>query len=110
MRMNLVGESLPVRRELDMLCVISGGNWDNGSNAGVWAANLNNVRGNSNSNVGFRADSLPGWPCAAYAVRQRGSDRRGWCRNQLLRIPSVAHPCHVVRQAKTGFATPLGLA
>lgn len=40
------------------MCPISGGNWNNSSNAGVWALNLNNVRGNSNNNVGFRADSI----------------------------------------------------
>jgi len=39
------------------MCPIAGGNWNNGANAGVWALNLNNVRGNSNNNVGFRADS-----------------------------------------------------
>lgn len=39
------------------MCPISGANWDNGPNAGVWALNLNNVRGNSNNNVGFRSDS-----------------------------------------------------
>lgn len=39
------------------MCPISGGKWDNSSNAGVWAFNLNNVRGNSNNNVGFRSDS-----------------------------------------------------
>lgn len=39
------------------MCPISGGNWSNGSNAGVWAFNLNNTRTNSNNNVGFRADS-----------------------------------------------------
>ena len=39
------------------MCPISGGNWNNSSNAGVWMLNLNNVRGNSNNNVGFRADS-----------------------------------------------------
>lgn len=39
------------------MCPIAGGNWNNGSNAGVWNLNLNNVRGNSNNNVGFRADS-----------------------------------------------------
>ena len=44
------------RKALNMLCPISGGNWNNGSNAGVWALNLNNVRGNSNSNVGCRLD------------------------------------------------------
>ena len=39
------------------MCPIAGGNWNNGSNAGVWMLNLNNVRGNSNDNVGCRADS-----------------------------------------------------
>lgn len=39
------------------LCVISGGSWDNGSGAGVWAANLADVRGASNGYVGFRAAS-----------------------------------------------------
>lgn len=73
-----------------MLCVISGGNWNNGSNAGVWALNLNNVRGNSNNNIGFRADPLPATPHAATAARQRGSHRRGWCRNVLLSRPLVA--------------------
>ena len=37
---------------------ISGGNWNNSSNAGVWALNLNNVRTNSNNNIGFRSDSV----------------------------------------------------
>lgn len=40
------------------MCPIAGGNWNNGANAGVWYLNLNNVRGNSNNNVGFRADSV----------------------------------------------------
>jgi hypothetical protein len=40
------------------MCPISSGNWNNSSNAGVWMLNLNNVRGNSNNNVGFRADSV----------------------------------------------------
>lgn len=39
-----------------MLCLQSGGNWNNSSNAGVWYANLNNYRHNSNNNVGCRAD------------------------------------------------------
>lgn len=33
---------------------IRGGNWNNGSNAGVFALNLNNSRSNANSNIGFR--------------------------------------------------------
>jgi len=39
------------------MCPIAGGNWNNSANAGVWAANFNNARSNSNDNVGFRADS-----------------------------------------------------
>lgn len=33
---------------------LRGGNWNNGSNAGLGALNLNNARSNSNSNIGFR--------------------------------------------------------
>jgi hypothetical protein len=40
------------------MCPISGGNWNNSSNAGVWTLNCNNDRANSNNNVGFRADSV----------------------------------------------------
>lgn len=42
--------------------LVAGGNWNNGSNAGVWSRNWNNHRVNSNNNVGFRSadyDSLP---------------------------------------------------
>ena len=41
------------------LCPISGGAWNNGSYAGVWALFLSLVRGNSNANVGFRSASYP---------------------------------------------------
>lgn len=105
MRVNLAAQKPPVRREIDMLCVISGGNWNNGSNAGVWTLNLNNVRGNSNNNIGFRADSLPR-PCAAHAVRQRGIDRRGLRRNQSRHTPLVASLTHAGELAKTGCAAP----
>lgn len=37
-----------------LICVISCGNWNNTSNAGVWNVNLNNYRTNSNNNVGLR--------------------------------------------------------
>lgn len=40
-----------------MLPVV-GGNWNNGSNAGVFNRNWNNSRSNSNNNVGFRC-ALP---------------------------------------------------
>ncbi len=33
---------------------IRGGNWNNGANAGLFNLNLNNVRSNANTNIGFR--------------------------------------------------------
>lgn len=39
------------------LCVISGGSWSYGANAGVWALLLTNVRGNAGNAVGLRAAS-----------------------------------------------------
>ena len=41
----------------DQLCVVSGGGWDYGSSAGVWALALSGVRGYSSNDVGFRAAS-----------------------------------------------------
>jgi len=38
------------------MCVLSCYNWNNTTNAGPWACNLNNYRTNSNNNVGFRCD------------------------------------------------------
>lgn len=37
---------------------IAGGNWNNGSNAGVFDLNVNNRRSNSNGNIGFRSALL----------------------------------------------------
>lgn len=47
-----------------MLCLQSGGNWGNGSNAGVWCATLSSYRRNSDNGVGCRADceTLPHIP------------------------------------------------
>ncbi|MCC8049619.1 MAG: hypothetical protein LIP10_03035 [Clostridiales bacterium] len=36
-------------------CVYRGGNWNNGTNAGVFYLNGNNARSNSNTNIGFRS-------------------------------------------------------
>lgn len=36
-------------------CLNRGGNWNNGANAGVFNANLNNPRSNANDNIGGRA-------------------------------------------------------
>ena len=82
---------------LNMLCVLSGGNWNNSSNAGVWSRNLSNSRANSNNNSGCVPDSLPclAVPNVAMAIRQRGSHLRGLCRNVQPQRLLVAH-------AKTG--------
>lgn len=85
-----------------MLCVISGANWDNGGNAGVWALNLNNARGNSNDNVGLRSDSVPNTPYAACADWQRGSLCRALRRNVLLKHPLVVPMARVGQRAKIG--------
>ncbi len=85
-----------------MLCVISRGNWDNGSNAGSRNRNLNNNRTNANNNVGFAADSVPYTPDAACADRQRGSLRRALRRNVTRRRPLVATAPRVGRPAKIG--------
>ena len=56
---NILGvshERLPLR----------GGNYDNTSGAGVFALNLNNVRTNSNTNVGFRS-ALLSWSDGIYS-------------------------------------------
>lgn len=39
------------------LCVVSGGSWYHGGNAGVWALALNGVRGGPSADVGFRSAS-----------------------------------------------------
>ncbi len=53
------------------MCPISGGNWNNEANAGVWTLNCNNVRGNSNVNVGGQADS------DSPRIRQRNGGTQG---------------------------------
>lgn len=62
------------------MALIVSANWNNGSNAGIWARNWNNTRGNSNWNVGCRADSaLPRsrhWHGGA-----EGEDFRPWAKS-----------------------------
>jgi len=73
-----------------VLAVISGGNWNNGSNAGLWACNLNNWRSNSNTNIGFR--------CAygfCLKARRGGLEPQG---------------CTILRSAKQCWALLSGIA
>lgn len=65
------------------MCPIAGGNWNNGTNAGVWALNLNNVRGNSNDNVGFRADSVTPRKPQGYGGTKGDAVRRAPCSTLL---------------------------
>lgn len=99
-----------MRWGLNMLCVISRGNWSNGSNAGSRNRNLNNNRTNANNNVGFACDSMPNMPYAACADWQRGSPRRALRRNVLQQTPLVADAGRVARNANTGFAAQRGIA
>lgn len=59
------------------MCPIAGGNWNNSANAGVWTLNLNNVRGNSNNNVGCRADSATPRKPHGYGGAKGDAFRRG---------------------------------
>lgn len=70
-----------------MRCLIRGGNWNNGANAGVFNSNLNNARSNSNVNVGgrsaFRPKALnvrhaaPDMWAALYGARSGARTKRG---------------------------------
>ncbi len=42
-----------------MRCLIRGGNWNNGANAGVFNSNLNNARSNASVNIGGRSAFRP---------------------------------------------------
>ena len=42
-------------------CANRGGNWNNGTDNGVFALNFNNPRSNVNTNIGGRPALLLGW-------------------------------------------------
>lgn len=48
-----------------------GGNWNNGDNAGWFACNLNNVRGNTNNNIGARPASWDRQKVGGHGYRHR---------------------------------------
>lgn len=73
-----------------MLCLIVGANWSNGSNAGVWAANWNNARTNSNDNVGFRADSTPPHGLNRRSGEEGGSFRP-WAKSLCRPLSGTRH-------------------
>ncbi len=62
------------------MCLIAGNNWNNSSNAGVWAVNWNNNRSDSNNNVGLRADcGFPSNPGPGM-VEPQGYGIRPWAK------------------------------
>jgi hypothetical protein len=70
---------------------IRGGNWNNSSNAGVFALNLNNARSIVNNNVGFR----PACACVMFLERMSLRSASSVVHRQAL------NPC---RKAKIGEA------
>ncbi len=71
------------------MALMSGGNWNNSSNAGVWYANLNNNRTNSNNNIGFRSDS------ASPRIRQRNGGTKGDAFRRVEDVrPTAKSVCH----------------
>ena len=56
---NAYGQDYYYQYVRDQLCVISGGYWDYGSDAGVWITNLLGFRTLSSNNVGLRSASYP---------------------------------------------------
>jgi len=63
---------------------ISGGNWNNSSQAGVWTLNLNNNRTNSNNNNGSRSDS----------DSPRSRQRHGGAKGGVFLRASAKSVCH----------------
>jgi hypothetical protein len=58
---------------------LRGGNWNNAASAGVFALNLNNVRSNVNTNIGFRAAFSHSQILRAYWVRFQYGEEKGVC-------------------------------
>lgn len=59
-----------------MRCLIRGGDWNNGANAGVFSSNLYNARSNFNVNVGgrsaFRPKALNARRCSGVTEKHAG--------------------------------------
>lgn len=79
-------------RALCMTVLIAGGNWNNGLNAGLGAANANNALSNSNCNIGAR----PAYPSEVYSIIILGKDPASWQKtktNDSRRTGKCAHGC-----------------
>jgi hypothetical protein len=70
-----------------------GGNYSNGAAAGLAACNLNNLRANVNTNVGFRPALSPGQKAVVYGQPSSAERKRS-------RIPSPNHGENMNRQGR----------
>lgn len=74
-------------------CLIRGGNWNNGGNAGVFNSNLNNPRSNANGNIGGRSAfrllnaNLGRWFCAARGLWPTGVQQEVQTKRGLFPFP-----------------------
>ena len=72
--------------------LIVGGNWNNGANAGVRAANANNSPGNANTNIGFRL-SIVCYPSPGDYGRRpvyAHTTPKSWPVGQIYNMPTTA--------------------
>ena len=78
---------------------IRGGNWNNGSNAGVFNLNLNNPRSNSNTNIGARPDSDPPRNRKRYGGTKGDAFRRTGAKSAFRRLSGRQATSRFERQA-----------
>ena len=77
---------------------ISSGNWNNASIDGPWALNLNNVRANSNNNIGFRSDSVSPRNRQRYGGTKGDVFRRFGAKSAVRHLSSMSATSRVERQ------------
>jgi len=71
-----------------------GGNWNNGSNAGVFNLNGNNARSNSNTNIGFRSALPPSQILQARGLVFSAEGNKGICfLSRLCRLKNISCIC-----------------
>jgi len=78
---------------------IRGGNWNNGSNAGVFNLNLNNARSNSNTNIGARPDSESPRNRQRYGGAKGGAFRHFGAKSAFRRLSGRPATSWLERQA-----------
>ena len=77
----------------------SSGNWNNASIDGLWALNLNNVRANSNNNIGFRSDSVSPRNRQRYGGTKGDAFRRTGAKSAFRRLSGRPDTIWFERQA-----------